>query len=174
MNHLFIALLISSTIASSDAAGFGDAARPYWRAHGALMFLSWAVIFPVGALLAVYRRYVGKKGKVLRCFPHFYLPHFYFQVLGVVLNVVAVALAWRGSVLEYDTGNPFDDVLWNYESDRYPWNRHVKWGVTVVFLMVSIGEPASHKYFFDLTNTFVLLRRKNSFFNLFWDTFITL
>jgi hypothetical protein len=139
-SRLLTATSLFLLLKQAFGAEFGEKARPYWIAHGTLMFLAWGVIFPLGALVAVYRKHMGYNddGAIFTWAPNFYLPHFYFQILGLVLNIVAFALAARGSFLEYDTGNPFADVLWNYETDLYPWNHHVKWGVSVLSILVRI------------------------------------
>jgi hypothetical protein len=130
-------LVLANHLASCHAAEFGDAGRPFWIAHGSLMLLAWGVVFPLGALLAVFRKNVGEGGNVFTKYQSFYPPHLYFQCFGVLLNIIAVILAARGNYLEYETGNPFDEVLWDFTSPLYPWNHHVKWGVSVLIILVS-------------------------------------
>jgi hypothetical protein len=131
-------LVLADHLASCHAAEleFGEAARPFWIAHGSLMLLAWGVVFPLGALLAVFRKNVGEGGNVFTKYQSFYPPHLYCQLFGVLLNIIAFILAARGSFLEYGTGNPFDEILFDYTSPLYPWNRHVKWGIAVLIIMV--------------------------------------
>ena len=151
-SKMMFLLLASLLQANGVQAAFGDLGRPYWIAHGTLMFLSWGVVFPLGALMAVYRKYVGNQASesswaVFRWMPNFYLPHLYFQVTGIVMNIVAFIMAARGCQLEYGTWNPFDDVLWKFNPAAYPWNHHVKWGVSILILLVSYCFFAYFAYF---------------------------
>lgn len=115
-------------------ASFADAAQPYWIAHGVLMILAWGFFIPLGTLLAVYRRYVGKDGKILKNDPSFYPWHRNLQWIGFLLCMIAFGMAAAGSRRVYDTGRAFDDVLLNFQNKNIPWNRHVKLGVSVLII----------------------------------------
>jgi hypothetical protein len=135
----FLLVLANDLACCHGAAGgeFGEAGgRPLWIAHGSLMMLAWGVVFPLGALLAVFRKNVGEGGTIFTKYPSFYLPHLYFQCFGVLLNIIAVILAARANYLEYGTGNPFDEMNWEFTSALYPRNHHVKWGVSVLIILV--------------------------------------
>jgi len=133
--HILSLVMFFSSFSLGHAADFGDAAKPYWRAHGTLMVIAWCVVFPMGALIAVYRDKFGKNGQFFKNSDSFFAPHRFCQVFGIVLNIIAVGLAARGCYLEYGTGNPFDEIIWDFEPSLYPWNRHVKWGISVFILL---------------------------------------
>lgn len=116
-------------------ASWADPAKSYWMAHGVLMCLSWGFLIPLGTLLAVYRRYVGgKNGKILKNDPSFYPWHRNLQWVGFILAMIGFGMGAAGSRRIYNTGRAFDDVLLNYRSDKIPWNRHVKLGVSVLII----------------------------------------
>ena len=131
-----IFLVAFSFPAFAEGAGFGDPGKSLWIAHGVLMYLAWGVVFPLGALIAVYRRHVGETGKVFLKSPSFYPPHFYFQCLGIVMNIAAMILAVRANFLVYETGNPFAEVNLNSITNFFPSNRHVKMGLATIALLV--------------------------------------
>ena len=113
-------------------ASYADPAKPYWIAHGVLMILAWGFFIPLGALIAVYRRYVGKS--ILKKQPSFYPMHRTFQTVGFLLTFLAFGLAAAGSKRVYGTGRPFSEYLAYFTDEDIPWNRHVKWGVSVLII----------------------------------------
>lgn len=113
---------------------FGDEGRYFWIAHGVLMILAWGFFIPVGTLLAVYRKYVGKDGKILKNDPSFYPWHRNLQWIGFLLAMIGFGMAAAADRRVYGTGRAFDDVLLRYRSDQMPWNRHVKLGVSVLII----------------------------------------
>ena len=129
------------------AGSFGDPGRSFWIAHGCLMIAAWGFFIPLGTLLAVYRRYVGKSGngKILKNEPSFYPWHRNLQTFGFILAMIGFGMGAAGSRRVYGTGRAFDNVLLNFTSDQIPWNRHVKLGVSVLIIagvQVLIGIAA--------------------------------
>jgi hypothetical protein len=48
-----------------------------------------------------------------------------------------MGLAARGCWLFWGIGNPFNnEILLNLDIEHYGWNKHVKWGIATLFLMV--------------------------------------
>ena len=115
-----------------------------WIGHATLMFVAWLVVFPAGALVAVYRKNIGENGGYFRWAPSFYPPHVCFQVFGILLNIASVIMSARASLLFYGTGNPFKfkAILWDstITTKTYPWNLHVKWGFATLALLVSHAD----------------------------------
>ena len=72
-----------------------DDVQKLLKLHGALMVVAWGIIFPMGALLAVFRNKVGTGKPLFSCFPNFYLPHVLFQGIGFLLTVLSVGFAAR-------------------------------------------------------------------------------
>lgn len=101
---------------------------------GTLMILAWGFFIPIGTLLAVYRRYIGKNGKIMKKEPSFYPWHRNLQTIGFLLAMIGFGMGAAGSKKIYNTGRAFDDDLLNYRSPKIPWNRHVKWGVSVLII----------------------------------------
>jgi hypothetical protein len=134
-----VSLLLLPCQAQDDKkVAFVDDAQRLFKAHGALMIIAWCIVFPLGALLAVYRDKVGRGKPLCSCFPHFYLPHVLFHGLGFLLVVLSMSLAARGCWLFWGIGNPFNnELLLNLDIEQYGWNKHVKWGIATLFLMVS-------------------------------------
>jgi len=127
------------------AGGFGDPGRNFWIAHGTLMILAWGFFIPIGTLLAVYRRHVGKDGKILKNDPSFYPWHRNLQTIGFLLAMIGFGMGAAGSRRVYNTGRAFSNDLLNYWSEEIPWNRHVKWGVSVLIMagaQVALGMAA--------------------------------
>jgi hypothetical protein len=130
-------LLLPCHAQDVEKVAFVDDAQRLFKVHGSLMILAWCVVFPLGALLAVFRDKVGKGKPLFSCFPNFYLPHVLFQVLGLLLVVLSMGLAARGCWLVWGIGNPFNnELLINLDIEQYGWNKHVKWGIATLFLMV--------------------------------------
>jgi hypothetical protein len=98
------------------------------------MIAAWGFFIPLGTLLAVYRRYVGKNGKVLKKEPSFYPWHRNLQWFGFILAMIGFGMGAAGSRRVYETGRPFNDTLLNYWNEDIPWNRHVKLGVSVLII----------------------------------------
>ena len=133
---LFLSLSLLLIEASNAADTWADPGKNLWIGHATLMFVAWLVVFPAGALIAVYRRNIGENGGYFRWAPSFYPPHLYFQGFGILLVIASLIMSARAAFLVYGTGNPFKPVLWDYTSKLYPWNRHVKWGIATLAILV--------------------------------------
>ena len=152
---LLSTVLLPSSVVAQDLA-LKDDSEKLLKIHGALMVVAWGVIFPIGALLAVFRHKVGSsQGGVFSFAPNFYIPHTAFQMLGFVLVVLSMICGARAVWLNWGIANPFkNEFVLNQDIEFYPWNKHVKWGLATLFLLVR-----TFRRFSNVSSCFVFLRR---------------
>ena len=135
---LTAALILTWMPAAINAeGGFGDQGKRWWIAHGLFMMLAFALLFPYGALIAICKRRIGERGRFFRGSVSFYPLHRNFQLFGLLVMFLGLILGAVGSRRVYGTGNPFAADLWDFTDSSIKGNRHVKIGVSVLF-MVSI------------------------------------
>ena len=138
MMMLQLLLLVVSVVNAQDnKIPLKDDSQKLLKLHGSLMVVAWCIVFPLGALLAVFRHKVGKDKPLFKWAPNFYIPHTIFQMFGLVLVILSMVCAVRAVYLNWGIGNPFkNEFVLNQDIEFYPWNKHVKWGLATLFLLV--------------------------------------